>query len=350
MPKLGRYLSCFILGICAVIFIVSCDREAYLKVNRAPISSASNPNSESCRLVRHEMGETEVCGQPQKVAALSPHILDSMLALGVQPVAYAETEDLKIQTYDKPQEQIPYIGKWVKTQPIGLGDRKSPSLEKLTLVQPNLILGEKWLHKDEYSLLTQIAPTILFSDRQADGQQLWQQDITKIAKALGKQTQAKELLAAFDRQIAQVRAALKPVLQKYPRVLLIESNLNTYLASRPESTSGRLLHEIGFKIVHPPGTQGDAEISWEILPQIETDLIVVLFWSDDRFYNSKATMQEKWAKNPLLNSMPIFQQGRVFFVDYQLWGSNIRGPLTDRLILEALPDLLLDSVEKKNSA
>jgi iron complex transport system substrate-binding protein len=25
------------------------------------------------------MGETEVCGQPQKVAALTPHILDSIL-------------------------------------------------------------------------------------------------------------------------------------------------------------------------------------------------------------------------------------------------------------------------------
>lgn len=41
--------------------------------------------------------------------------------------------------------------------------------------------------------------------------------------------------------------------------------------------------------------------------------------------------------------MQIFQQGRVFFVDFYLWGSVTRGPLTDRLILEALPDLLLDS-------
>ncbi|VEP13001.1 hypothetical protein H1P_1770008 [Hyella patelloides LEGE 07179] len=154
MPRLRRYLSWFILGICTVILIVACDRGAYLEGNRPPNSLTSDrptpASSESCRLVSHEMGETEVCGQPQKVAALSPHILDSILALGVQPAAYAESIDLKIQTYDNPQEQILYPGQWVKTQPIGVGDRYSPSLERLTLVQPDLILGEKLYNQDEY--------------------------------------------------------------------------------------------------------------------------------------------------------------------------------------------------------
>lgn len=44
--------------------------------------------------------------------------------------------------------------------------------------------------------------------------------------------------------------------------------------------------------------------------------------------------------------MPAFQQGRVFFVDYYLWSGVMRGPLSDKLILEALPDLLLSSVER----
>jgi iron complex transport system substrate-binding protein len=340
MPKLRRYLSLLIIGICIAVTIIACDGAQPTLGDRA-ISS-----SESCRLVQHEMGKTEVCGQPQKVAALSPHILDSMLALGVQPVAYAESEELKIQTYDNPAEQIPYIGKWVTTKPIGLGDRKSPSLERLTLVKPDLILGEKWLHKEEYPLLSQIAPTLIFSDEQSDGQQVWQQDIKGIAKTLGRDNQAEKLLTAFDQQIAKTLTILKPTLQTYPRVLLLNSNLTTYVASQPESTTGRLLKEIGFEVVQPRGVQGDAEISWEILPQIETDMIIVLSWSDDSFYNPEDTMQEKWAKNPLLNSMPVFQQGRVYFVDYQLWGSITRGPLTDRLILEALPDLLLSSVKE----
>ena len=233
---------------------------------------------------------------------------------------------------------------------MGLGDRRNPSLERLTLVKPDIIIGEKWLSKEEYPFLTQIAPTLLFSDMGSDGQQSWQEDIEGIAQALDKTDRVKELLAGFTKQIAQTKAALQPVLQKYPRIFLMTSNLTTYADSSPKSTTGRLLREIGFEIVRPKGIEDDTKISWEIIPQIETDIILVLSWSDDSFDNPEAILRQKWASNSLLNSMPVFQQGRVYFVDYQLWGSNIRGPLTDRLILEALPDLLLDSIKNENSA
>ena len=258
MLKLRYYLFLFILGICAVVMIVACDRAP----NSSVVDRSTPASSESCRLVEHEMGETEVCGQPQKVAALSPHILDSMLALGVQPAAYAESVNLNIQTYDNPAKQIPYLGQWVTTQPIGLGDRKSPSLERLAQLQPDLILGEEWNNKDEYSLLTQIAPTLLFSDTKNPNElQSWQQDIQGIAKALGKEAQAAELLTTFNKQIAQARKALQPVLQKYPRVFLISSNLTTQIYSQPESTTARLLKEIGFEIVQPEDAKGEREIS-----------------------------------------------------------------------------------------
>ena len=347
MSKLYRLLT---IGICTVLLIVACGRSP----NSLKSDPATSASSESCRLVSHEMGETKVCGQPQKVAALSPHILDSILALGVQPSAYAEIKDLKLKTYDNPTEQIPYLGKWVKTQPVALGHELSPSLERLTLLQPDLILGEYW-QEDKYPLLTQIAPTLLFRDNYQPNQlRSWQQDIEGIARALGREAQAQELLMEFDQQIAQAQTELQPVLEAYPRIFLISSDLTTNVYSVHESTAARLLQKIGFKIIQPPDIQGNSEISWEILPRVKTDLIIVLSYSSDRFYNSEDTTQKKWAKNPLLNSMPVFQQGRVFFVDSYLWISHTRGPLTDNLILKALPDLLLDSVKKaeraKNSA
>ena len=358
MSKLRRFLTWLI---CTLILITACDRGAYLQGNRSYDPASSNrpisTSSESCRLVGHEMGETEVCGQPQKVVALTPHILDSMLALGVQPAAYAETVNRKIQTYDNPNQQIPYIGKWITTKPVALGSRDAPSLERLALLQPDLILGENWSAEDKYPLLTKIAPTLLFSDNhQANKPQSWQQDIEGIAKALDREDRVAELFAAYEEQIAQARAALQPVRQTYSRVFLINSDLSTYVASMPESTTGRLLTEIGFEIVQPEGIQGDTEISFEIVPKVETDIIIVLSSLDRQLdlFNSpddlQDTLQKRWSENPLLNSMSVFQQGRVYFVNYQLWGSRIRGPLTDCLILEALPDLLLNSVEHKNRA
>ena len=347
-----RPIRFLLLMLSLALLIVACRTSS---VEQSSILD-SKPAANNCRIVEHSLGETEVCGQPQKVVALSPRILDSILALGVQPAGFAQSVNSKIKIYDHPTVQIPYLGKWITTQPIGLGVHTAPSLERLTQLQPDLILGEDW-QGDRYSLLSQIAPTLLFSDRQDPNQiQSWEQDINGIAKALGREAQVKQLLAAHEKQIAQAREALQPILQAYPRIFLIASNLRaTDLESQPESTVGRLLEEIGFEIVRPSGfADSRATISWEIVPKIETDLIIVMTWENYVSWNpentiSEAAMQEKWAQNPLLNSMPAFQQGRVFFVDYYLWSGVSRGPLTDRLILEALPDLLRTSVEEKNS-
>lgn len=266
----NRWVCWLSLLVSTTALMVSCQRSS---LPPEPLAT-----SQDCRLVQHEQGTTEVCGQPQSVAALSPHMLDSMLALGVQPAAYAEAIDLEQDTFDNPEEQIPYIGKWVTTQPVALGDRKSPSLERLAQLKPDLILGEDWLAGESYPLMSKIAPTLLFTDEQADGTQAWQQDIKGIAKALDKEAEAEQLLAAFPQQVDTARSALQPVLAAYPRVLLISSDLTSYTSIAPDSTVGRLLDQIGFEVVRSDGVASDAEISVEAIPDLETDIIIVLSW------------------------------------------------------------------------
>jgi len=347
LHKIHRPIRFSLLLLLVALLSIACQNP----VVETPTATEPTTSTTDCRIVEHEMGETEVCGQPQRVAALSPHILDSMLALGVQPAAYAgwvEYKDLKTQTYDNPAEQIPYLGRWVTTKPTVIGHRDSPSLERLTVLQPELILGEHW-QSDKYALFTQIAPTLLFSDdKNPNEPQSWQQDIEGIAEALGREAQAEELLAAWKRQIAQARTALQPVLQAYPRIFLISTDLTTYINSQPESTTARLLKEIGFEVVKPGGTQGETGISTETLSKIDADIIIVMSRSDENFYNPEPVLRQKWEENPLLNSMSVFQQGRVFFVDIYLWSSVTRGPITDQLILEKLPQMLLPLVNEDN--
>ena len=337
-----RWTRLLLSALSLTLLIVACQTSS---VDQSPISPGSTSTANDCRIVEHAAGQTEICGQPQKVVALSPHILDIMLALDVQPAGFAQSVAPEFEIYDDPASQIPYLGEWITTQPIAVGDRNSPSLESITLLEPDLILGEDW-QDDKYSLLAQIAPTLLFDGLIIEGKaRYWQRNIEGIARALGREERAKELLAERDEYIAQARAALQPVLQAHPRILLISSDLdNRFLWLSENVMIGSLLKAIGFEIVQPEGVEFSAEISWEILPQIETDIIMVLDWNVDHFIEPEAPGREKWAQKPLLNAMPIFQQGRVFFVDFYLWGNHIRGPLSERLILEALPDLLLPSV------
>jgi len=333
-----------LLGVVALLSVACQSRSV-----EAPIATADNPSAD-CRTVEHAMGKTEVCGQPQRVAVLNPHTLDIVLSLGAQPFAYAESAVLNLQTFDQPAEQIPHLGRYVTTQPINVGDRKSPSLERLAQIQPDLILSEDWLVEGQYDLLSQIAPTLLFSDIGPDGKQHWRYDIEGIAKALGRESQAEELLARYPEQIAAVREQLAPVVAAYPKVLVISSdNLTSTIYHPKESTTVYLLEEMGFEIVEPENSSlpgNDPQISMEVLPQVEADLIFVMVWSDDDLYDPQEKVKQQWAENALLKQMPASEDGRVFFVDYYLWGSATRGPITDQLILEKLPQMLLPLVNE----
>lgn len=341
-----------ILSICTLILIMACARTP-----NPPISERTTPaNPESCRFVKHEMGEIEVCGQLQRVASLTPYLLDYMLALGVQPIAHSDERwDPNIKIYDNPTEQIPYLGQWVKTKPIPLGDSDVPSFEALTLAQPDLILGEKW-QEQNYALMTQIAPTLLFDHRRADGKVDWQHNIKEIALALDREAQAEELLTRHSQRMAEVREQLASVVAAHPRVLVLGSVLqNNRIVLGEVSTTARLLQSIGFEIVSsknssvvlPETKQSGSmpQISIELLPQIEADFICVLVWSKE-YDKPQEIFKQQWAINPVLKQVPSFKEGKVFFVDGYLWGSGIRGPLTDKLILEELPKLLLPLVNE----
>jgi iron complex transport system substrate-binding protein len=298
-----------------------------------------------CRMVAHELGETRVCGTPQRVVALSPHILDSILALDVQPIAYAEATALTLETFDRPHEQIPYLGDRVTTKPVNLGSRQSPSLEKLLLLKPDLILGESWNNEDVYPLLSQIAPTLLFSDIK-DDRQSWKNDIEGIAKALNQEHQVKELLADQQRAIATTQEKLASILATHPNVLILsaDSTLKN-IAIHEDSTAGTLLKELGFKLIYPQSisdqSAGYLPISIEVVPTLEADIAIVMAWDSGNLYRPQEQLKSLWNNTPILKAHATSNVDQVHVVDYQLWGSVTRGPITDQLILQALPELLL---------
>lgn len=299
----------------------------------------------SCRVVLHELGKTEICGQPQRVAALSPHILDSILALGVQPVAYAEATVLNLETFDNPKAQIPFLGEYVTTQPVNVGDRKNPSIEKLALIQPDLILSESWLNQGQYQLLNQIAPTALVNDSNGN-EQRWFYSIEPIAQALGREQAVKQLVTTYEQQLAATRSQLQPVIATYPKVLILAVNtsLNDVVIAA-DSTAGLLLEELGFDLVFPEsaslGEQRWLPTSVEVLPNLDADIVLVIGWDASELYNPSEKLKNKWNQNPILKTISDAKADRIFFVDYQLWGSVTRGPITDQLILKKLPEMLL---------
>lgn len=336
--RLSRVVLSFSL---AVLLSWSCGQPASDKAQSPRQSSdtarATSPTPAPCRIVDHDVGQTQVCDQPQRVAALSPYILDMMLSLGVEPVGYSAADMsetmLRQPKFSNPDEQIPYLGQQLTTQPANLGDRHSPSLEALAQLHPDLILGEVWQgDQGKYGLLSQIAPTVLVDDQQGG----WQRSIQTLAQALNKESELDQSKAAYKSAIAEVRTQLSSVAARYPRVLLISSgNLSKEIYTYHCSEFSRLLEALGFQLIHfNDSSNCYSTLSLEVLPQTDADIIFVVAWNADDQGSGEGwqTLQQEWQQTPLLKQMPVTRAGRVYFIDAQL--STIRGPIAADIILK----------------
>lgn len=334
MIKIDRAIQRILLFVLTMVFVWACSRNIPSTPPQA-VQPAAN-----CQQIEHDAGVAKVCGQPQTIAVLSPYLLDMLLSLDQQPAAYADAY-LNQRKFDRPVEQIRYLGGKITTQPINLGDRSRPSLEALSLLKPDLILGEQWQNtQGKYELFSKIAPTILLDDQKGG----WKQSIQKVAQAIDHPEKVQQILAAREQQITAARNQLASVVAKHPRVLLLSSgNLSAgfYPYGQDRSVYSELLEALGFQVVRLEESllknAGDAPpISVEMLPQLETDSLIVLAWDENDEANATGwkRKQQEWNQIPVLKTLPVSQAGRVYFMDSYL--TMMRGPIAEQLILEDL--------------
>ena len=258
----GRLLGLFVsrvfklamLGMFMAFWIVACSGG----MTHDPTSvqeqfdAGASSSSAQCQVIQHDVGETEVCGQPEKLVALGPNMLEILLVLDVQPVGYADYFPLSYREFDQPDQQIPYLGERVTSQPSNVGTSGDPSLEAIVKLKPDLILGNSESNQDEYALLSQIAPTLLFHYG-TNGE--WQQHIQTVAKVLDRSEQAESVIADHTQKVAQMRESLQPIANAYPRMLLLGSDqLEQNLQIDPynhKSYCSSLVEDLGFELVLP---------------------------------------------------------------------------------------------------
>jgi len=342
--KLRRAIALVMLGILTVL-AVACNNGNRQQEN---LRASSTTN---CQSLQHERGETKVCGQPQKIVALGPNMLEILLALDVQAVGYADYFSLPFSKFDRPSQQIPFLGQRVTNQPVNLGSADDPSLETIARLQPDLILGGVSSNQDEYALLSQIAPTLLFTYAVDDE---WQEQIQLIAKALGKSERAERVIAQHSARIEQAQKVLQPIVSKYPRVLLLGSErLDKGVQIDPynhDSYCSALMEDLGFQIVFPPQSEGKeaqgGNVSLELLPQLAADSIFVQAYNSD-FSNPGqdlindqiASVKQQWNNNAIAQSLPARKSDRVYFTSAYLCRA-MPGPIGAEIFLNRLQQQL----------
>ncbi|PZO36336.1 MAG: iron-siderophore ABC transporter substrate-binding protein [Leptolyngbya sp.] len=328
LRKRWRLLALGLLMVMLTGTVAACEDQ----LSRHPSPSSAAP-TENCRMVEHDVGTTEVCGQPQRIAVLAPHMLDILLSLGLQPAGYAEFTTTGL---GEPTTEIPVLGDRVTSQPINLGLRNTPSLETLLQLNPDLIIGEAF-QQQYYDRFSQIAPTLLFAGSQKDQ---WQRGLRGVAQAVDRQAQAEQVIQDYQQKLAETRAAIAAVVTTYPNLLLMTAFQlpETFGVTDGQHFLGNLFEALGFQLVLP--AKGNASESWfsiEVLPELQADIILV-FISDHLREDAMNHIQQVWQQNPITRSLSTSQAGQVHFLEAYLF-FNIRGPLAAQLILDQVQDL-----------
>lgn len=303
---IGRqaWVRWLLTSIFTAVIIAAC-RNIAINNDNGKVQTFHSP-SMPCQVVKHEMGETCVPMNPQRIVTLAPVTLATVLALGVKPIG---TTGADFPSYLQQVSDIQL-----------LGEQWQPNFEGILLLKPDLILGMPY-HRGEYNKLSQIAPTVLFK---WNGTSSWKQHLEDVAEVLNKANQAKSLMQDYKKRLEEFRLKMGDRLQKL-QISYIDVLAQAFIwCDVKNSFAGMILEDAGLK--RPPAqaivSQGGYIMFGleTIQPNADGDVIFTSYWSNE---DGKKAL-ERIQNHPLWLKLKAVQQNQVYVVNRHVWrGSNI---------------------------
>jgi iron complex transport system substrate-binding protein len=250
----------------------------------------------------HKYGQTTIETQPVRIITVGLTEQDALLALGVTPIATTEWFG------GHPGALWPWAqAKVTGPMPEVLGDASGPNIEKIAALKPDLILAiYSGITEEQYTLLSQIAPTVAQSAEFGDYGVGWQELTKTVGTAIGKATEADALIAEVDGKFAEVVAKYPEFAGKTAAVVTPYEGIWVY---GKDDARGRLITSLGMQmpteLVAFVGKEFGATLSAERVDLIDVDVVI---WLD-------ADEAEGELGGPLYSALPVHTEGREVFLD-----------------------------------
>ncbi|KUF36762.1 MULTISPECIES: iron-siderophore ABC transporter substrate-binding protein [Lysinibacillus] len=151
------------------------------------------------RTIKDALGkEIVIEKKPEKIVSLWYFYPEILVALGEPPTASTDKEYLSSLSY--------LNGKLDSTEE--LGDKLSPSIEKILSTEPDYILATEH-HEKLYESLEKVAPVITLKSK--DIYDDWQYGLRTVAEIIGKEDEAEKVIDKMMQEITIGREALKSI-------------------------------------------------------------------------------------------------------------------------------------------
>jgi len=272
--------------------------------------------NESAETVTYESenGPIEIPKHPKRIVALS--YAPNIHSLGVDMVG---------------------VDKWSKENPLfseALADVETVSeedIESVLALEPDLIIAGT--HMKNLEELEKIAPTVAFTWGKLD----YLEQQIEIGKIVGKEDEAKEWAADFEKKAAKVGEQVKEKHREDLSVTMYETNgKNFYLFGEAWGRGTEIIYQ-AMNLTMPENVQkevseqGYAEISQEVIPDYAGDFMILSRYEDTDL---------SFMKDDVWKSIPAVQNEQVIEIDTA--ASSYSDPTT----LDYLLDIFQEELTK----
>ncbi|MEG3880949.1 ABC transporter substrate-binding protein [Microcoleus sp. herbarium7] len=321
--QLLRLLKPLILSVLFLLVITNC--QSCVGQYSEELLEQSTTSSD-CRIVQHTLGKTCIPVKPRRIVALDPYfILDPLLSLGIKPVG---TSIDNLQGKD-------YWGALSSEDVAGIervGQTPQPSLERILMLKPDLILGTNGYGTQYYNQLSAIAPTIL-RDFRTEVEPSFKEHFRFIAQVVGQQEKAEEVLSQYQKRVEELHKAIGSQMSGI-QVSVIHSAEGIFNQPGIKALFFQIMNDTGINIKSIFMDKPEwSTLSIEVINQYDADVVFIL--------GDYGIPRTYLIENSLITSLKAFQNGRFYIVDLAAWMGY--GPSAWNRILDDLSKYLLES-------
>lgn len=266
--------------------------------------------------IKHAYGTTTIEQQPSRVSTIGWTNQDAVIALGVVPVDMPKITDGAAGD----SGILPWTESALKK--LGATGDKAPKLhdesddidtEAIASTSPDVIIGiQSGISKAQYQTMSKIAPTIAYPGKAWAAQ--WREVLELSGKALGKESEAKQVIADDEEAISKAAAAHPDLKGKNASVMYFDTTkLSTISVYTTADTRPAFLEDLGLQTpssVKKISNSTDSfykDIAAENVDQFN-DVDIIVTYGDS---TTLSTLQ----KDPLISQIPAIKHGSVVVID-----------------------------------